>query len=148
MLAGIQMVHVAYRGSPPALSDLMAGRIDVMFDNIASSMPFIQSGTLRPLAVSSRASALPDVPLISKFLPGYEAYVWNGIVAPKNCPPEIVAKLNAEIKEVVNDPAYKAQLTKVGNTAAFDTPDDFAKLIAADSAKWAKVITYAGIKPE
>ena len=148
MLAGIKMVHVAYRGSPPALSDLMAGRIDVMFDNIASSIPLIQSGKLRALAVSARASALPDAPLISKFLPGYEAYVWNGIVAPKNCPADIVATLNAEIKEVVNDPAYKAQLGKLGNTAAFDTPGDFAKLIAADSQKWAKVINYAGIKPE
>lgn len=148
MLAGIKMVHVAYRGSPPALSDLMAGRIDVMFDNIASSISLIQSGKLRALAVSSRAAALPDAPLISQFLPGYEAYVWNGIVAPKNCPPEIVAKLNGEIKEVVNDPAYKAQLVKLGNTPDFDSPDDFAKLIAADSAKWAKVISYTGIKPE
>ena len=148
MLAGVKMVHVAYRGSPPALTDLMAGRIDVMFDNIASSISLIQSGKLRALAVSSRAAALPDAPLISKFLPGYEAYVWNGIVAPKGCPPEIVAKLNGEIKEVVNDPAYKDQLTKLGNTPDFDTPDDFGKLIAADSAKWAKVISYTGIKPE
>ncbi|HEX3971589.1 MAG TPA: tripartite tricarboxylate transporter substrate binding protein [Stellaceae bacterium] len=148
MLAGIKMVHVAYRGSPPALSDLMAGRIDVMFDNIASSISLIQSGKLRGLAVSSRASALPDTPLISRFLSGYEAYVWNGIVAPKNCPPKIVAKLNAEIKGVVDDPVYKAQLTKLGNTPAFDTPDEFAKLIAADSHKWAKVIDYAGIRPE
>ena len=148
MLAGIKMVHVAYRGSPPALSDLMAGRIEVMFDNIASSIPLIQSGKLRALAVSARAAALPNAPLIRDFLPGYEAYVWNGIVAPKNCPPDVVATLNAEIKEVVNDPAYKAQLEKLGNTAAFDTPEDFAKLIAADSQKWAKVINYAGIKPE
>jgi len=148
MLAGIKMVHVAYRGSPPALSDLMAGRIDVMFDNIASSIPFIQSGKLRALAVSSHAAALPDAPLISKYLPGYEAYVWNGIVAPKGCPSDVVAKLNAEIKDVVNEPAYKAQLTRVGNTAAYDTPGDFARLIDADSRKWAKVISYAGIKPE
>jgi tripartite-type tricarboxylate transporter receptor subunit TctC len=126
----------------------MAGRIDVMFDNIASSIPLIQSGKLRALAVSARTAALPDVPLISKFLPGYEAYVWNGIVAPKDCPPDIVAKLNGEIKAVVEDPAYKAQLTRLGNTAAYDTPNDFAKLIAADSQKWAKVIGYAGIKPE
>jgi tripartite-type tricarboxylate transporter receptor subunit TctC len=91
---------------------------------------------------------LPGVPLISDFLPGYEAYVWNGVVAPKNCPPEIVQKLSTEIKVVVADPDFQAQLKNMGNTAVSDTPAEFAKLIAEDSEKWAKVIAFAGIKPE
>jgi tripartite-type tricarboxylate transporter receptor subunit TctC len=148
MLAGIKLVHVPYRGSPPALSDLIGGRLDVMFDNIASSISLIRAGQLRALAVSLPTEALPGVPLISDFLPGYEAYVWNGVVAPKNCPPEIVQKLSAEIKAVVADPDFQAQLKNMGNTAVSDTPAEFAKLIAEDSEKWAKVIKFAGIKVE
>jgi tripartite-type tricarboxylate transporter receptor subunit TctC len=148
MLAGIKLVHVPYRGSPPALSDLIGGRLDVMFDNIASSISLIRAGQLRALAVSLPTEALPGVPLISDFLPGYEAYVWNGVVAPKNCPPEIVQKLSTEIKVVVADPDFQAQLKNMGNTAVSDTPAEFAKLIAEDSEKWAKVIAFAGIKPE
>lgn len=148
MLAGIKMLHVPYRGSPPALSDLLAGRVQVMFDNVASSIALIRSGKLRPLAVSSRTEALPGVPLIGDFLPGYEAYVWNGIVAPKKCPQEIVDKLNAEITAVVADPKFKAQLADMGNTAVSDTPAEFGKLIAEDTEKWAKVVKFAGVKPE
>jgi tripartite-type tricarboxylate transporter receptor subunit TctC len=148
MLAGIKLVHVPYRGSPPALSDLIGGRLDVMFDNIASSISLIRAGQLRALAVSLPTEALPNVPLISDFLPGYEAYVWNGVVAPKNCPAEIVRKLNAEISAVVEDPEFNAQLKNMGNTAVAATPSEFAALIAHDSEKWAKVISFAGIKPE
>jgi tripartite-type tricarboxylate transporter receptor subunit TctC len=148
MMAGIKMLHVPYRGSPPALSDLMAGRVQVMFDNVASSIALIRSGKLRALAVSSPTDALPGVPLIGHFLPGYEAYVWNGVVAPKGCPAEIVDKLNASINAIVADPSFNAQLDKLGNTAVSDTPAEFGKLIAADADKWAKVIKFAGIKAE
>ncbi len=148
MMARVKMLHVPYRGSPPALSDLMAGRVQVMFDNVASSIALIRSGKLRPLAVSSRTDALPGVPAISDFLPGYEAYVWNGVVAPKNCSPEIVAKLNVTINAIVADPTFKAKLSDLGNTAVSDTPAEFGKLIAADAEKWVKVIKFAGIKPE
>jgi tripartite-type tricarboxylate transporter receptor subunit TctC len=148
MLASIKMLHVPYRGSPPALSDLVAGRVQVMFDNVASSIALIRSGKLRPLAVSSRTDALPGVPPIGEYLPGYEAYVWNGIVAPKNAPAEIVDKLNAATNAIVAEPKFKVALDNVGNTAVSDTPDEFAKLIAADTEKWAKVVKFAGIKPE
>jgi tripartite-type tricarboxylate transporter receptor subunit TctC len=148
MMAGIKMVHVPYSGSPPALSDLLAGRVQVMFDNVSASIALIRSGKLRPLAVSSHTDALPGVPLISDFLPNYEAYVWNGIVAPKNCPPEIVGKLNATINAIVADPQFKTALNHMGNTAVSDTPAEFSKLIAADTKKWAKVVQFAGIKAE
>ena len=148
MMAGIKMLHVPYRGSPPALSDLLAGRVQVMFDNVASSIALIRSGKLRPLAVSSPTDALAGVPPISEFLPGYDAYVWNGIVAPKGCPPAIVDKLNAEISAIVADPKFKARLDSLGNTAVSDTPAEFGKLIAADAKKWAKVIKFAGIKAQ
>ena len=122
MMAGIKMLHVPYRGSPPALSDLLAGRVQVMFDNVAASIALIRSGKLRPLAVSSRTDALPGVPPISDFLPGYEAYVWNGVVAPKDCPAEIVDKLNGAINAIVTDAAFKSALDNMGNTAVSDTP--------------------------
>jgi tripartite-type tricarboxylate transporter receptor subunit TctC len=148
MMAGVKMLHVPYRGSPPALSDLMAGRVQVMFDNVASSIALIRSGKLRPLAVSSRTDVLAGVPPLGDFLPGYEAYVWNGIVAPKNCSPEIVNKLNVTINAVVADPTFKAKLADLGNKAVSDTPAGFGRLIAADAQKWANVIKFAGIKPE
>jgi tripartite-type tricarboxylate transporter receptor subunit TctC len=148
MMAGIKMLHVPYRGSPPALSDLLAGRVQAMFDNVAASIALIRSGKLRPLAVSSRTDALPGVPLISDFLTGYEAYVWNGVVAPKDCPAEIVDKLNGTINAIVADVAFKSALDNMGNTAVSDTPAEFGKIIAADTEKWAKVVQFAGIKPE
>jgi tripartite-type tricarboxylate transporter receptor subunit TctC len=148
MMAGIKMLHVPYRGSPPALLDLLAGRVQVMFDNVAASIALIRAGKLRPLAVSSRTAALPGVPLISDFLPGYEAYVWNGVVAPKDCPAEIVDKLNGAINAIVADAAFKSALDNMGNTAVSDTPAEFGKIIAADTEKWAKVVQFAGIKPE
>jgi tripartite-type tricarboxylate transporter receptor subunit TctC len=148
MMTGTKLVHVPYRGSPPALSDLLGGRIQVMFDNVAASIAFIRDGKLRPLAVSSRTPALPDVPPIGDFVPGYEAYVWNGIAAPRDCPADVVGKLNAEINAIVADPVFKGQLADLGNTAVFDSPDGFGKLIAADTEKWAKVVKFAAIKPE
>ncbi len=148
MMAGIKLVHVPYRGSPPAQSDLLAGRIDVMFDNIAAAIGLIRAGKLRPLAVSSQTNALADVPQISRFLPGYEAYVWNGVVAAKGCPLEIVQKLNAEMKAIADDSSFQAQLRQLGNTVAFDTPSEFGRLIADETEKWRKVVKYANIQPQ
>jgi tripartite-type tricarboxylate transporter receptor subunit TctC len=146
MLTGTKFTHVPYHGSPPALDDLLAGRLQVMFDNLTSSVALIRADKLRALAVSSRTDALPGVPLISDFVPGYEAYSWNGITAPKDCPPPIVAKLNAAVNASVADPAFKAQLAQVGNTPVADTPAEFGKLIAADSARWANVVSFAAIQ--
>ena len=137
-----------YHGSPPALDDLLAGRLQVMFDNLTSSLAFIRAGKLRALAVSSRTDALPNVPLISDFVPGYQAYSWNGVTAPKDCPPAIVGKLNAAVNAIVADPAFKAQLAQVGNTPMSDTPAGFGELIGQDSARWAKVIGFAAIQPQ
>lgn len=148
MMTGTKLTHVPYRGSPPALSDLLAGRIQVMFDNIAASIALIHDGKLRPLAISSRTAALPDVPLISDFVPGYEAYVWNGIAAPKGTPAAIVDKLNGAINAIAADPAFKAQLADLGNTAVSDSSAGFGQLMTADAEKWAKVVKFAAIKPD
>ncbi|MGA8075901.1 MAG: tripartite tricarboxylate transporter substrate binding protein [Xanthobacteraceae bacterium] len=148
MLTGTKFTHVPYHGSAPALDDLLAGRLQVMFDNLTSSLPFIRAGGLRPLAVSAPTEALPGVPLISAFVPGYDAYSWNGITAPKDCPAGVVDKLNAAVNASVADPAFKSQLAQVGNTPLSDTPAGFGKLIDADSAKWAKVVRFAAIAPQ
>jgi len=148
MMTGTKFSHVPYRGSPPALSDLLAGRIQVMFDNVAASIALIRDGKLRPLAVSSRTEALPDVAPISDFVPGYEAYVWNGLAAPKDCPANVVDTLNAAVNAIAADPAFKAQLADLGNTAVFDSPAGFGKLIVEDTEKWAKVVKFSGAKPD
>jgi tripartite-type tricarboxylate transporter receptor subunit TctC len=150
LMTGIKMLHVPYRGSPPALTDLMAGREQVMFDNLASSIALIRAGKLRALGLTSktRSDALPDVPTIGEFVPGYEASIWNGITAPKNTPPEIIAKLNNELGAILAEPKIKAQYSDLGNTPVSSTPDEFAKLIADDTEKWAKVVKFADIKPE
>jgi tripartite-type tricarboxylate transporter receptor subunit TctC len=126
----------------------VAGRDQIMFDNVASSIALIRAGKLRPLAVSSRTEALPEVPLISDFVPGYEAYVWNGITAPKNTPASVVDKLNAAVNAIVAAPDFKKQLADLGNTAVSDTPAGFGRLIAADTERWAKVVKFAGIKAQ
>jgi tripartite-type tricarboxylate transporter receptor subunit TctC len=148
MMTGTKLVHVPYRGSPPSLSDLLGGRIQVMFDNIAASISLIREGKLRPLAVSSKTDALPNVPPISDFVPGYEAYVWNGLTAPRATPPEIIRKLNTAVNAIVADPSFKADLANLGNLAVSDTPEGFGTLVKADTEKWAKVVAFAGIKPE
>lgn len=146
MMTGIKMVTVAYNGSPPALADLIAGRTQVMFDNVASSVPLIHAGKLRALATTHRIAALPGVPAISEFVPNYEADVWNGIVSPKNTPAAIIGKLNSALVATTADPKVQAQMTAMGNTAVSSSPAAFAELIAADSKKWAQVIKFANIK--
>jgi len=148
-MAGVQMTHVPYKGSAPALQDLIGGQVQLMFDNLPPSLPQIKAGKLRALAVTSlaRAPALPDVPTMAEAgLPGYEASSWFGVLAPAGTPPAIVTKLNAEIAKWLATPEAKEKLSKQGANAAGGTPEDFAKHIAAETAKWAKVVKDSGAK--
>jgi tripartite-type tricarboxylate transporter receptor subunit TctC len=150
MMTGVNMLHVPYRGAAPALTDLIGGQVQVMFDIMASSIEHIRAGKLRALAVTTatRSEALPDVPTVGDFLLGYEANLWSGFGAPKNTPAEIVVKLNKEINAGLADPRMKARLADLGATVLALSPADFGKLIADDTEKWGKVIRAANIKPE
>jgi len=150
LMTGIDMQHVPYRGSAPMLTDLLAGQVQVAFDNLQPSLPHIKAGKLRALAVTTaaRSEALPDLPPISDFVPGYEASTWNGVCAPRNTPSEIVNKLNAEINAGLADPNMKARLADVGASALPGSPADYAKLITDEIEKWAKVIRAGNIKAE
>ena len=150
MMAGVNMVHVPYRGGGPALTDLISGQVQVMFSNTVSSIEHIRAGRLRALAVTTatRSDALPDVPTVGEFVQGYEASAWWGFGAPKNTPIEIVVKLNREINAGLADPKMKARLADLGGTVLPGSPAEFGKLIADETEKWAKVIKFAGIKPE
>src|SRR5262252_637207 len=150
-MAGVDLVHVPYRGSTPALTDLLAGQVQVMFDVTPSSVPHLKAGKLRPLAVSTttRLDVLPDVPVLADFLPGYEATAWIGFGAPKNTPPAIVDTLNKAFNGALADPTIKARLAELGALPMPpNSPAEFAQHIAADADKWAKVIKASGIKPE
>jgi tripartite-type tricarboxylate transporter receptor subunit TctC len=150
MMAGVNLVHVPYRGQGPALTDLLAGQVQVYFAGIPSSIQYIRAGKLRALAVTTgmRSEVLPDIPSLSDFLPGYEASFWGGFCAPKNTPVQIVDILNSEINAALADPKMKARLADLGGTVLSGSPADFGKHIAAETEKWAKVIKFAGIKPE
>jgi tripartite-type tricarboxylate transporter receptor subunit TctC len=150
MMTGVNLVHVPYRGAGPALTDLIAGQVQVYFAQMMASIEYIRAGKLRPLAVTiaTRSDALPDIPTVSEFVPGYEAVVWQGIGAPKKTPPEIVDKLNKEINTALADPKIKARLADLGGTVLPSTPADFGKLIADETEKWGKVIRSANIKAE
>ncbi len=150
MLAGVDMVRVPYRGSAPALTDLMSGRVQVMFDPISSSIAMIRAGKLRALAVTSatRSDVLPDVPTVGEFVPGYEATGWQGLGAPKNTPAEIIDRLNREINTALADPTITARIADLGYTVFASSSADFGKFIADETAKWAKVIRAANIKPD
>ena len=150
MMTGINMLHVPYRGAAPALTDLIGGQVQVMFDVMASSIEHIRAGKLRALAVTTatRSEALPDVPNVGEFLPGFEASAWQGVGVPKNTPTEIVDRLNKEMNAALADPKIKARLADLGNIWLALSPADFGKHIAAETEKWAKVIQFAGIKPE
>jgi tripartite-type tricarboxylate transporter receptor subunit TctC len=150
IMAGIDIVHVPYRGGGPALVDLLGGQVQMMFGVITSSMEYIKAGKLRPLAVSTalRAPALPDLPTVGDFLPGYEASDWYGICAPRGTPAEIIGKLNAEINAGLADPKLKARLADLGASVLPGSPAEFGKLIADETEKWGKVVRAAHMKPE
>jgi tripartite-type tricarboxylate transporter receptor subunit TctC len=150
MMAGVNMTHVPYRGSAPALTDLLGGQVQVVFDTTLASIEYIRAGRLRPLAVTTatRLEALPEIPTVSDFLPGYEASGWYGVGAPKDTPTEIVDKLNKEINAALANPKIKAQLADLGGIVLALSPAEFGKLIADETEKWGKVIRAANIKPE
>lgn len=150
MMAGVNLVHVPYRGGAPALTDLLGGQVQVLFDPIPASIDYIRSGKLRALAVTTaaRSAALPVVPRVADFLPGYEASNWWGICAPKNTPTEIVDRLSREIGTALADPKLKARLAGFGTDPMPMTPSEFGKFIAEETGKWAKVIKFADIKLE
>jgi tripartite-type tricarboxylate transporter receptor subunit TctC len=150
MMAGVNLLPVHYRGGGPALTDLLAGQVQVMFDPAGEAMGYIKAGRLRGLAVTSatRLAALPDIPTVGDFVPGYEADGWSGMGAPKNTPIEIIDTLNKEINAGLADPKMKAHLADLGSTPLAGSPGDFGKLIADEINKWAKVIQFANIKAE
>jgi len=148
-MAGVSMTHVPYKGSSPALTDLMGGQVQLMFDNLPSSLPQIKAGKLRALAVTSaqRASALPDVPTVAEAgLPGFEASSWFGLLAPAGTPKDVVTKLNAEVAKWLATPEAREKLASQGAIAAGQSPDDFTRHIAAETAKWQKVVKESGAK--
>jgi tripartite-type tricarboxylate transporter receptor subunit TctC len=150
MMAGVDMVHVPYRGGGPALTDLLGGQVQVMFVTTVSSIGYIRADRLRALAVTSatRLEALPDIPTVAEFVPGYEASNWYGLGAPKNTPAEIVANLNKEINAGLADPRIKARFADLGGTPLVGSSADFSKYIAEETEKWGKVIRAANIKAE
>jgi tripartite-type tricarboxylate transporter receptor subunit TctC len=150
MMAGVDMVHVPYRGSGPALNDLLSGQVQVYFPTTLSSIGYIGDGRLRALAVTAatRSEAPPDIPTVGEFVPGYEASSWYGVGAPKATPAEIVEKLNKEINAALADPKIKARLADLGGDVLVLSPADFGRLIADETEKWGKVVRAANIKPE
>jgi tripartite-type tricarboxylate transporter receptor subunit TctC len=149
-MTGINIVHVPYRGSSAAFPDLMTGKVHVMFDNLPGSIEFVRSGQLRALGVTTakRSDALPDVPAIGEIVPGYEASVWYGIAAPKGTPPEAIETLNKAMAAALADPKMKARLAELGGIPMPMSPDEFDKLVADETEKWAKVVKFAGISVE
>ena len=149
MMAGIKLVHVPYRGEALALTDLIAAQVQIVFATVGSSIQYIRGGQLRALAVTTatRSDALPEVPPLADFLPGYEASSWSGLCAPKNTPVEIIESLNKEINTALADPKIKARFVELGAPAIGGSPTDFARIIAEDTERWAKVIKFSGAKP-
>jgi tripartite-type tricarboxylate transporter receptor subunit TctC len=150
MMAGVDMIHVPYRGGAPAMTDLMAGQVQVVFNPVPESMEFIRAGKLRPLAVTTatRSEVLPDVPTVGEFVPGYEASALQGIGAPKKTPAEIVDKLNKEINAGLIDPKLKARFADLGAAVFPGSSSDFANFMASETEKWAKVIEFSGAKAD
>jgi len=148
MMTGVDMLHVPYRGGGPALTDLLAGQVPLMFDTLATSIEHIRAVKLRALAVTSatRSEVLPDIPPVGDFVPGYEGTGWQGVGAPRNTPPEIIDRLNKEINAGLADPRMKARITDFGYTVFASSPADFGTFIAAYTEKWAKVIKFSGAK--
>jgi tripartite-type tricarboxylate transporter receptor subunit TctC len=150
MMSGINMLHVPYRGSAPMVTDLIGGQVQTAFDNLPASIEQIRAGKLRALAVTSetRSESLPDIPTVADVLPGFEASAWVAIGAPRNTPAQIVDKLNTEINAALADPKIKARAAELGATVSPGSPDHSSNMIAEETEKWAKVVKFAGIKPE
>ena len=150
MMAGVKIVHVPYRSVAAGMTDMLSGKVQVTFGTTASTLEYIKAGTLRALAVTTatRAAALPELPAIAEFVPGYEASAWFGAGAPRATPIEIVNKLNADINACLADPKLESRIAELGGVAITGTPADFARLIAEETEKWAKVVRFSGAKVE
>jgi tripartite-type tricarboxylate transporter receptor subunit TctC len=150
MMTGVDMVHVPYRGLGPAMTDLLGGQVQVIFQSVPTAIEYIKAGKLRALAVTTaeRSEALPDVPTVGDFVPGYEASSWVGVGVPKSTPAEIVSKLNHEVNAGLADTQLKARLVELDATALVGSPADFGRLIASETEKWAKVVKFSGAKPD
>ncbi len=150
LLSGIKFTHVPYRGESLALTDLLGGQVQIVFATAGSSIQYIKADKLRPLAVTTteRIALLPDLPTLKEYIPDYEASSWNGLTAPKNTPPDIIEKLNREINTAMADPKIKSRIVDLGGPPIIGPPGDFGKIIAEDTAKWAKVIQFSGAKAE
>ena len=150
MMAGVDMTHVPYRGEGPALTDLIGGQVQVMFALVPGAVGYIRAGTLRALAVTiaTRSQVLPDLPTVGDFVPGFEASAFQGIGAPKSTPAEIVNKLNVEVNALLDDPKVKTRIAELGATVLKNSPAGFGKYLAEETAKWAKVVKFANIKPQ
>ena len=150
MMTGVDITHVPYRSVGAGITDMLSGQVQVTFGTSASTIEYIRAGTLRALAVTTatRSQVLPDLPTVAEFVPGYEASAWFGVGAPRNTPAQIVDKLNKEINESLADPKLQARLADLGGIALTGSPDEFGKLIAAETEKWAKVVKFSGAKVE
>jgi tripartite-type tricarboxylate transporter receptor subunit TctC len=150
MMTGVDMTHVPYRGAGPAMADLLGGQVQVLFDNVPSAIEYIRAGRVRPLGVTTavRSQALPTVPPIADFVPGYEATVWYGLSAPKNTPSQVIEKLNHEVNAVLLDPKVQKQLEQMGVTGKGGSSEMFKTIVADETVKWGKVVNFANIKPE
>jgi len=150
MMSGANMVHVPYRSVAAGMTDMLSGQVQVTFGTTASTLEYIRAGTLRALAVTTvvRAEALPDLPTIAEFVPGYEASAWFGAGAPRNTPADIIDKLNKDINACLADPKLKARIADLGGIAITGSPADFGKLIVEETEKWAKVVKFSGAKAE
>jgi tripartite-type tricarboxylate transporter receptor subunit TctC len=150
MMTGISMVHVPYRGGAPALTDMISGQVQVMFDNVPTSIEFIKAGKLRPLAVTTarRSEVLPDLPTVADFVPGYEASAWYGVGAPRGTPAEIIERLNSEINAILADPKTNARFAELGASLIGGSPADFGRLVVEETSKWGKVVKFSGAKPD
>ena len=150
MMTGVNMVHVPYRGAAPALTDLLAGQVQVYFDLMPNSIGYIRAGKVRPLAITTamRSEVLPDLPTLGEFVPGYEVSAWYGLGVPRGTPAEVIDRLNKETNAGLADPRMKERFADLGGTVLAGTPGDFEKLVADETEKWGKVVKFAGIKPD
>jgi tripartite-type tricarboxylate transporter receptor subunit TctC len=150
MMTGVNMLHVPYRGGAPALTDLLGGQVQVMFDPLANSVDHVKAGNVRPLAVTTatRSPALPDIPTVGEFVAGFEASFWGGLGTPKNTPADVVEKLNREISAALANPSMQARLADFGGTSLIGSPAIFGKFIADETEKWAKVVKFSGARPD